>query len=100
MITMEQAQKIHPRSEKEKKLLNQRLKRVEGQIRGIQKMVDEDRYCIDILVQMSAVQAALKRTGFDILEEHTRGCVTHAAQNGEEKEMIDELMDVIKQFSK
>ncbi|WP_280138078.1 metal-sensing transcriptional repressor [Alkalicoccus daliensis] len=94
------SQKVHPRSEKEKKQLNDRLKRVEGQVRGLQNMVNEDRYCIDILVQLTAVQAALKKVGFDILEEHTKGCVSSAVKSGDQTESIEELMQVIKQFSK
>lgn len=92
--------KVHARAEKEKKNLNDRLKRVEGQVRGIQNMVAEDRYCVDILVQITAVQAALKKVGFEILEDHTKGCVTSAVKSGNETESIEELMSVIKQFSK
>ncbi|SER58371.1 metal-sensing transcriptional repressor [Salipaludibacillus aurantiacus] len=88
------------RSEEDKKLLIQRLKRVEGQVRGIQKMIEEDRYCVDILVQVSAVNAALKKVGYTLLEDHTRGCVTNAVKQGEGEETINELMKVIQQFSK
>lgn len=91
---------VHMRTEAEKKQLVQRLKRVEGQVRGIQKMIDEDRYCVDILVQISAINAALKKVGYNVLEEHTRGCVANAVQNGDGDETIDELMKVIQQFSK
>lgn len=81
--------------------LGRRLKRIEGQVRGIQKMVDEDRYCVDILVQIAAVKSAMHQVGLTILESHTRGCVADALSNhtdGETK--IDELMDVIRQFTK
>ncbi|TMW74068.1 metal-sensitive transcriptional regulator [Alteribacter natronophilus] len=81
------------------KLLN-RLKRVEGQVRGIQRMVEEDRYCVDVLVQLSAINAALKKVGYTMLENHTRGCVTKAVHEGEGDEAIDELMKVIQQFSR
>lgn len=100
VIVMTNTHKIHARSEKDKKQLNDRLKRVEGQVRGLQNMVQEDRYCIDILIQLTAVQAALKKVGFDILEEHTKGCVSSAIKSGNETESIEELMQVIKQFSK
>ncbi|UCZ55326.1 metal-sensing transcriptional repressor [Bacillus shivajii] len=88
------------RSDEDKKALMQRLKRIEGQVRGIQRMVDEDRYCVDILVQLSAINAALKKVGYNLLEDHTRGCVSKAVANGEGNEAIDELMKVIQQFSK
>ena len=81
--------------------LQKRLKRIEGQIRGIQKMIDEDRYCVDILVQISAIKSAMNQVGLSILESHTRGCVADAMSNHEnEEEKIDELMDVIRQFTK
>lgn len=63
-------------------------------------MVDEDRYCVDILVQISAIQSALKNVGFAVTERHIKHCVTDAIQNGEGDETIDELMSVLKQFSK
>ncbi|MFA9557981.1 metal-sensitive transcriptional regulator [Evansella sp. AB-rgal1] len=88
------------RTDDEKKELIQRLRRVEGQVRGIQRMVEEDRYCVDILVQLSAITAALKKVGYNLLEDHTRGCVSHAVSNGEGDEAINELMKVIQQFSK
>lgn len=81
--------------------LRKRLRRVEGQVRGIQKMIDEDRYCVDILVQIAAIKSAMQQVGLTILESHTRGCVANALTNhtdGDAK--IDELMDVIRQFTK
>jgi len=90
----------HPRSKDEKQAVINRLKRIEGQVRGIQKMVEEDRYCVDILVQISAIQAALKNVGFTVTERHMNHCVTHAIEQGEGKDMITELMNVLKQFSK
>ncbi|RPF57541.1 metal-sensing transcriptional repressor [Abyssicoccus albus] len=77
-----------------------RLKRIEGQVRGVQKMVEDDRYCIDILIQLSAIQSALKNVGFQVTEKHIQHCVTHAIQNGEGDESIQELMTVLKQFNK
>lgn len=88
------------RSHDEKKDIINRLRRIEGQVRGIQKMVDDDRYCIDILVQISAVHAALKNVGFSLLERHTQHCVSEAVKLGDGREAIDELMDIVKQFSK
>lgn len=89
-----------PRPEDEKDKILNRLKRVEGQIRGIQKMVEEDRYCVDILVQISAVQSALKNTGLTVTERHMKHCVTDAIQSGDGEPSIEELMAVLKQFSK
>ncbi|GEL07699.1 metal-sensitive transcriptional regulator [Salisediminibacterium halotolerans] len=91
---------VKMRTEEDKKQLVQRLKRVEGQVRGIQKMIDEDRYCVDILVQVSAINAALKKVGFQLLEDHTKGCVTKAVQDGEGDETIEELLKVFQQFTK
>lgn len=91
---------VTPRTEEEKQAVANRLKRIEGQVRGIQKMVEEDRYCIDILVQISAINAALKKVGFSIAERHTKHCVSDAVQSGNGNEAIDELLDVLKQFSK
>ncbi|WP_066187216.1 MULTISPECIES: metal-sensing transcriptional repressor [Gracilibacillus] len=89
-----------PRSKSEQDLLINRLKRIEGQVRGIQKMVEEDRYCVDILIQINAVQAALKKVGFSVTERHMKHCVSDAIKSGEGEETIEELMEVMKQFSK
>lgn len=91
---------ITPRTQDEKQKVINRLKRIEGQVRGIQKMVEEDRYCVDILVQISAIQSALKNTGFSITERHINHCVSDAIKQGEGQETIEELMSVLKQFSK
>ncbi|WP_096440587.1 metal-sensing transcriptional repressor [Alteribacter populi] len=88
------------RSEEDKEKLVNRLKRIEGQVRGIQRMVEDDRYCVDVLVQLSAINAALKKVGYSLLENHTRGCVADAVQHGDGDEAIEELMKVIQQFSR
>ena len=59
-----------------------RLRRIEGQVRGISKMIDEDKYCIDVLTQISAVTSALQSVALGLLEEHLSHCVTHAAAGG------------------
>lgn len=84
----------------EKDRLLRRLRRIEGQVRGIQGMIAEDRYCVDILTQIAAVKSAINQVGLSIMEFHTRGCVAEAItdQSGDEK--IDELMDIIRQFAK
>ena len=61
-----------------------RLKRIEGQVRGIQRMVDEDAYCIDVLTQISAIQAALKSVSLGLMEEHLGHCVRHAVEHAHE----------------
>ncbi len=89
-----------PRTKDEQQKVINRLKRIEGQVRGIQKMVEDDRYCVDILVQISAIQSALKNVGFAVTERHMNHCVSDAIKQGEGKETIEELMTVLKQFSK
>lgn len=81
--------------------LQMRLKKIEGQVRGIQKMIEEDRYCVDILVQISAIRNALLKVGLPLLESHTRGCVVDAIANQHgEQEKIEELMEIFRQFTK
>jgi len=93
-------QPVMPRTDEEKQAAVNRLKRIEGQVRGIQKMIEEDRYCVDILVQISAINAALKKVGFSIVERHTKHCVSSAVKSGAGDEAIEELMEVMKQLSK
>ncbi|MFT8870754.1 MAG: metal-sensitive transcriptional regulator [Sporolactobacillus sp.] len=91
---------VVPRTDEEKQKMINRLRRVEGQVRGLQKMIEEDRYCIDILIQVSAVQAALQKIGFSVLERHTKSCVMRAIQEGHGSGSIDELLSVLKQYVK
>ncbi|UFT98261.1 metal-sensing transcriptional repressor [Radiobacillus kanasensis] len=91
---------IKPRTEDEKQQVVNRLKRIEGQVRGIQKMVEDDRYCVDILVQISAIQAAMKKVGHSLMERHMKHCVSHAVHSGNGDDAIEELMKVVQQFSK
>ena len=74
--------------------LQTRLRRIEGQVRGIQGMVDEDRYCIDVLTQISAVQAALDKVALGLVDEHTRHCVI-GAQGDEQSDKTEELMGAV-----
>ncbi|MES0857788.1 metal-sensing transcriptional repressor [Geobacillus sp. G4] len=92
--------KMVPRTEQEIESIIKRLKRIEGQVRGVQKMVEDNRYCIDILVQISAITAALNKVGLNLLERHVNHCVSKAIREGSGDESIRELMDVMKQFSK
>ena len=75
-----------------------RLNRIEGQVRGLVKMIDEDRYCIDIVTQISAVRSALRRVEEEILKDHVAHCVEHAISSGDkadQRSKIAELMEVV-----
>ena len=75
-----------------------RLTRIEGQVRGLARMVEDDRYCIDIVTQLSAVRAALRRAEEEILADHVVHCVEHAIAAGnkaDQRQKVAELMDVI-----
>lgn len=99
MSNMEEI-KITHRSTKEKDQLINRLKRIEGQVRGIQNMIENDRYCVDILTQIAAINAAMNKVGLHLLENHTHHCVADAIKDGNGEEAIQELMEVFKRFSK
>jgi len=74
-----------------------RLKRIEGQVRGIAKMVEDDRYCVDVLTQVAAVQQALRSVGRELLRHHLKHCVAAAARKGDEalNEASDELIEML-----
>jgi CsoR family transcriptional regulator, copper-sensing transcriptional repressor len=87
----------------QKDALIKRLHRIEGQVRGIERMVAEDRYCIDILTQIGAVSTALESLGFRILDDHVRHCVAGALASGDEAEATDkaeELLQAVHRFAK
>jgi DNA-binding FrmR family transcriptional regulator len=77
-----------------KEQLSKRLRRIEGQVRGIERMVDEDRYCIDVLTQISAVQAALDKVALGLIDGHARHCVMGASPD-ERSEKTEELMTAV-----
>ncbi len=79
-----------------------RLRRVEGQVRGLQKMVEEDRYCADILTQISSVQEALRGVGRELMRNHLRHCASAAIRVGGERadEMYDEIVDLMYTYSR
>jgi len=79
--------------------LLRRLRKIEGQVKGIRRMVEEDQYCVDVLVQIAAVRAAIHRVGTIIFEHHTRGCIREAMEQGKHEEAIEELIQVLRKFS-
>ena len=91
--------KTKKRSQEEHTRLVNRLSRVEGQIRGIKKMVEEDAYCIDILIQVAAANAALNSFNKELLAEHIRTCVADDIKNGRE-ETIEELVATLQKLMK
>ena len=76
---------------KDKDALVKRLHRIEGQVRGIERMVEDDRYCIDILTQISAVNTALESLAFQLLDQHVKHCVAGAFASGDKKEMAAKM---------
>jgi CsoR family transcriptional regulator, copper-sensing transcriptional repressor len=83
--------------QEDKEKLLKRLARIEGQVRGVSKMVEEERYCIDVLTQIGAIQAALDKVALGLLDDHTRHCVVEA-EGGERVEKVDELMAALGRF--
>jgi DNA-binding FrmR family transcriptional regulator len=79
-----------------------RLRRIEGQVRGLQKMVEDERYCADILTQISSVQEALRGVGRELMRNHLKHCATHAIRGGEEsaEAMYDELIELVYRHSR
>jgi DNA-binding FrmR family transcriptional regulator len=83
--------------------VQKRLNRIEGQVRGLARMVDEDRYCIDIITQIAAVRAALAKVEDELLRDHVGHCVEHAIASGnrtEQRRKIAELVDVLGRSSR
>ncbi len=78
-----------------------RLRRIEGQVRGVHKMIDEEQYCVDVLTQVSSVMAALQSVGLIVLEDHIQGCVRNALASGESGDRaVEELIGVVQRFVK
>lgn len=78
-----------------KKGLQDRLRRIEGQVRGLQRMIEEDTYCIDVLTQVNSVTAALKAVGMGLLDDHVRHCVKESIEHGNGDEKVEELMAAV-----
>jgi DNA-binding FrmR family transcriptional regulator len=95
---MEETKKTTVQPNKQQ-LLN-RLKRVEGQVRGVHQMVENDRYCVDILHQISAIQSAMNKVSLALLEDHTHHCVVKAIKGQDGEAAIKELMSVMKTMTK
>ena len=94
---------MKPGYSQSKNALIKRLHRIEGQVRGIEKMVEDDRYCIDILTQIGAVKTALEQVGVKLLEDHVSHCVADAIASGDERaagEKTSELLGAVQRFVK
>ncbi len=89
--------KVKLRSEEEKKNLIHRIHRIEGQIRGIEKMIEEDRYCDDILIQLSAIDKSIKGLANVLLDAHMHTCLIENIQSGN-TEVVDEIVDLFRRF--
>ena len=87
------------REENEKRTLNNRINRIEGQLKGIKKMIQEDAYCNDVLIQLSAIENSIKSLSNLILENHLYSCVTKDLENGK-LETLDEIISLFKRFNK
>jgi CsoR family transcriptional regulator, copper-sensing transcriptional repressor len=88
---------------KEKEALVKRLHRIEGQVRGVERMVEEDRYCIDILTQIAAAGTALESVALRILEDHVRHCAADALRSGDEADVdtkMREILEAVQRFAK
>ena len=81
---------------KDKAQLVRRLSRIEGQVRGIARMIEREEYCVDILQQTAALRAAVDAVSIMVLEDHVQGCVRTAAERGEADKYVDEVLDVVR----
>jgi DNA-binding FrmR family transcriptional regulator len=102
-MSVSAAEHAHHGYHEQKDALIKRLHRIEGQVRGIERMVAEDRYCIDILTQIGAVSTALERVAFAILDDHVQHCVAGALASGDAHEAqakAEELLQAVHRFAK
>ena len=90
---------MRPKDGQEYKALIMRLNKIEGQVRGVKKMVEEDRYCVDILTQVTAITSALNAFNKKLLSEHIKSCVVNDIKNGNE-EVVDELCETLQKLMK
>jgi DNA-binding FrmR family transcriptional regulator len=87
----------------DKTALTKRLRRIEGQVRGIEKMVEDDRYCVDVLTQISAVTKALESLAYEVLDDHVKHCVSGALASGDPRaaaEKSEELLAAVQRFAR
>ncbi len=102
-MTSTETEHVHYGYHERKETLIKRLHRIEGQVRGIEKMIGEDRYCIDVLTQVGAVSTALDSLAFQILDDHVRHCVAGALASGDESDAqakAEELLAAVHRFAK
>jgi DNA-binding FrmR family transcriptional regulator len=85
--------------EMNKEDLQARLRKIEGQIRGLQRMVEQDKYCIDIITQLNSATAALKAVGLGLLDEHVRHCVKESIEQGTGDQKVEELLSAVARFA-
>ncbi len=90
---------MKPSYTKDRDALLTRLSRIEGQVRGVKRMVDEEAYCIDVLTQINAIKAAIDQVGFLLLEDHINGCVSAAVREGDHSK-VTELVKAVERFAK
>lgn len=90
---------MHAYQQQESDLLS-RLRRIEGQVRGIQKMIEEGRYCVDILAQIASVKAAAAKVELILLESHVKGCLSDALRGEEPRDKIEELVTILRSVVK
>jgi CsoR family transcriptional regulator, copper-sensing transcriptional repressor len=96
MRTDEHAAHFRHSYTQDKQALVARLRRIEGQVRGIQRLVEEEAYCLDVLQQVEALTAAADGVALLLIEDHINGCLTHAIETGEGREYVDEVMTVVR----
>jgi DNA-binding FrmR family transcriptional regulator len=90
--------RMKPSYKKDQEALKTRLHRIEGQVRGVSRMVDEEAYCIDVLTQINAIKAAIDQVGLLLLEDHIKGCVTTAVREGDQTK-VEELVKAVERFA-
>jgi CsoR family transcriptional regulator, copper-sensing transcriptional repressor len=95
-----EARGAHAVHRTDKPKLLRRLNRVEGQVRGIARMIEEDRYCVDVLTQVAAVRSALDAMALQMLRDHTHGCIQGAIRSGRGEAAINELLVVVEKFAR
>ncbi len=93
----EEGKRMRSRTEEEKKLFTSRINRIIGQLNGVKKMIDEDRYCDDVLIQLSAIEKAVKSVASVVLEKHMHSCLVEEVQKGN-LGIIDEITELFKRF--